>query len=323
MSLIIGIKSQNGAYLASDSRMTFTNPESKISYVEDDWGKYHNFGERVSCVAAGNLSFASYLMQKIEEIKSTLPYITETIPKIVALIQKEAPFFSKIHKLPKAYFIFSGCDPTKPNEIDFTKVVEIAGEKTVSLNEAYIQSALKKSLAQGKGPGLVGMGIPYAGIHGIVVSPDQDGKINVEVLEAAYGECLVYGEGHMTREDITDEKGLLYQVDLQQQNFPSDRDLLKHRTVVISGYFHNLIKEKNLTTVGGSTNVLYVTEKGAFGIPGEILKLHPDGVKELISKTETKDGKMYVLVNGVMKEQKMMSSYFGKVSTSLYENAEI
>ncbi len=92
MSLIYGLNSQLGIYLAADTRLTTKLP-SGIIKIEDDFLKCHSFSPYMHCTAAGDASLASYLIQKIEssDLKN-LPYFRFK-EKITKLISEEIGFY--------------------------------------------------------------------------------------------------------------------------------------------------------------------------------------------------------------------------------------
>ncbi|MDD5055814.1 MAG: hypothetical protein PHZ00_06130 [Candidatus Peribacteraceae bacterium] len=116
MTLIYGIHTQVGVYLAADLRLTLTDASGQKT-SKDDFCKYMSIGKNMHLVAAGNANFASYLIRKIHSSELVnLPYI-EFRDKIEKFLNHEAGFYPRIQENGKVArpvaFIFAGADLTK------------------------------------------------------------------------------------------------------------------------------------------------------------------------------------------------------------------
>lgn len=71
MSLIVGLHFPTRLFLAADTRLTTTLKSGLIKIEDNFWKAYSFSGDKISCVVAGNASFAAFILRKLED--SNLP----------------------------------------------------------------------------------------------------------------------------------------------------------------------------------------------------------------------------------------------------------
>lgn len=303
MTLIYGIHTQVGVYLAADLRLTLTDAVGQKSF-EDDFCKYMTIGKHMHLVAAGDANFASYLVRKIISSHLVdLPFI-EFKEKISAFLLSESGLYPQIHKAKPVVFIFAGTDPTKKEVMSMDKMIEkvqiMQGDTNASvptyLSKPLIEAIHKASIEQKKGTDLE-VDKKLVSLFALEIIPSSSG-INIQLTEGGWGTYIMYGPNGLRAEDAPPE--LAIKLDLAQRpKGEAGEDMIHRHSLELIKFFRKTITDLQLETVGGSILTLWVTEHGACVILGDTIAF--DRAKSEIVFTNcitTQDGKFSTKVNG-------------------------
>lgn len=274
MTLIYGVKTQNGAYLATDTRLTTEMP-SGLFKVEDDFAKYHAFGDYMHLVAAGDACFASFLVQKIQSSDiANVPYSNFRFC-IESLIRREIGFYPYIASAPNVVFIFAGVDPSRKEELSmaklgkYTKLMQngTTGPVLQTISRPLLE-AMVLAATEGKTGDTLELNSQYTGVFSLKISFRQE-VLEVSFNEIGWGEFLMYGPDGLTYKDVPPE--LFVSIDIGSgQSGTTMEESLYSNSLQLMNFFHCMISQHQLPTVGGSVVTLWVTEHGARFPTGEV-----------------------------------------------------
>lgn len=271
MTLILGLNTQYGVYLAADSRLSF--PEG---HYQDDCLKFYSTNKYIHAVVAGDASFASYLMQKIEKSELKNADYKVFIEKIKDFVQQEAGLYPWINKANPVAFIFAGFEEGGRKRISMERVVEHtrimqrrAGGAPVrqNLHPSIVEAMLQKAIHEEKGS-ILETDLPPVHLFSLEINPS--GGISIEVKEAEWGESMVFGPNNsIATEDIPPE--LLSDLDLQMNNPDETGQDRINSNVVRIVLFYDLVRRKaegdkklakDIQKIGGSVPVFFVSDNG-------------------------------------------------------------
>lgn len=317
MSLIYGIKTQIGAYLAADTRLTTILP-SGILKTEDDFGKYHTFSKYLHVVAAGDANLASYLIQKIQSSDLRAMQYFEFRDKIKSFIEEEVGFFPYVFTAKNVVFIFAGCDMSKEEEVDMNKIVQYLeimqgnSEKPVqqSLTKPLKEAMKKAAFANKKGNLLTLEGYHYTGLFSLEIKFNGD-SFECFVTEAKWGEYLMYGPEGLTAKAAPPD--LFIDIDIGSK--PKDlkgQDLVYYNSLLLIEFFVvKMIPKYQLHTVGGSVITFWVTEHGIIFPTGEVARRQSDGsISRNLSNIYVKGGKISTKIGDNFKPLRELISFY-------------
>lgn len=280
MSLIYGIKTQDGVYLASDTRLTTKLPSGLLK-CEDDFCKFHTFGKFMHCVAAGDAGLASYLLQKIQASEFTKYTYTEFKAKIEEFIRNEIGLYPKVTHAPHVVFIFAGYDPDRKDEMNMDKwkdcalfmqkdrnvsvPVRITEPVTKAMHQASIERRAGKILEVDK---------PYVNLFSAEIRVSKDIEINI--TESEWASYLMFGPNGLTSKDAPFD--LVVKLDLGKKKAGlTKQDVIFENTAHLITFFFKMIPKHQLQTVGGAIFTAFINEWGALFPEGELGILKPDG----------------------------------------------
>lgn len=298
MSLIYGIKTQIGAYLAADTRLT-TTMSSGLIKVEDDFGKYHSFGNFMHLVAAGDANLASFLIQKIHSSElRDLPYL-KFKAQIHDFVKNEIGFYPYISDARNVVFIFSGCDLSKKEEVNMDKVVEYTRLMQGKNNQPVKQSISKPLLdamvlaaVRGEKRQILELDSPYTGLFSLEIKFNEDLIIG-QPHEAQWGSYLMYGPNGLTTEDAPKELVLDIDIGSKPEGLKGQDIVYYNSLKLIEFFVYKMIPEHQLHTVGGSVITFWITKYGALFPTGEVAKKQFDGsVLRNVNNIVVRDGKI-------------------------------
>lgn len=303
MTLIYGIHTQVGVYLAADLRLTLTDASGQKNF-EDDFCKYMTIGKHMHLLAAGDANFAGYLVRKIlGSDLVNLPFV-EFKDKILDFIKSESVFYSQIHNAKPVVFIFAGTDPTKKEVMRMDKMIEkiqIMQGVTKASVPAHLSKPLKEamhkaSLEQKKGTDLE-LDKPLVSLFALEIIPSSS-DINTRLTEGGWGTYIMYGPNGLRAEDAPPE--LAIKLDLAQRpKGETGEDMIHRHSLELIKFFRKMITDLQLETVGGSILTLWVTEHGASVIAGDTIAFDRAKAEVVFTNCITiQDGKFCTKIDG-------------------------
>ncbi len=314
MSLIYGIKTQDGVYLASDTRLTKRTDSGAVTY-EDDFCKFHTFGKFMYSVVAGDANLASYLLQKIHASDLIKCGYSEFRKKVEEFIRNEVGLYPKVSRAPHVVFIFAGQDPDRKDEMSMDKWKEYAlfmqnGQNisvpvrmTEPLKEALLKAATEKK--QGK---ILELNKPYIGLFSLEVKVSK--SIEITIVDSEWASYLMFGPKGLTAKDAPPD--LVVKLDLGKKSPGlTKREVIFQNTAELIFFFFKMIPKHKLNTVGGAIFTAYIGEWGALFPEGELGILQPDGSPpQPVSYVLEYEGKFCVKTGDKIKPLRFVSSFY-------------
>lgn len=315
MSLIYGLKTQHGVYLAADTRLTTTTSAGVVKF-EDDFGKFHSFGKNMHVVAAGDARLASFLLQKIQESDLGNSHFSAFRQKIRDFINNEIGFYPHISAASNVVFIFAGSDPNKKEKINMDKLVEytrlMQGDDPRPIPQNIGQKlleAMQRAAAEGKKGKLLELETVLKGLFSLEIILDKG--VDVKLTDAEWATYLMYGPNKLTAKDASPQ--LVIDIDLgEKPKGFKGTDVLLDSCLKLTRFFTSeMIPKHQLHTVGGSIVIFLITEHGALFPAGEIALRKPDGsVVRNISSVFVHDGNMCTKIGDEIKPIRFLINYF-------------
>jgi len=315
MSLIYGLKTQHGVYLAADTRLTTTLKSGLVKF-EDDFGKFHSFGPKMHAVVAGDASLASYLLQKIQESNIGNSHYGIFRKKISSVIKEEIGFYPYINTAKNVVFIFAGCDPRKKEVVNMDKVVEyttlMQGNTTnpVPVNIGKdLRKAMERAARTGKKGKKLKLKSAYKGLFSLEITINNG--VDIKIKDAEWATYLMYGPKNLTAQNASPQ--LVIDIDLgSKPKGYKGVDILRDSWVKLTKYIlSELVPKHQLHTVGGSVIVFLVTERGALFPTGEIAMQKHDGtIIRNITNVFVNNDVISTKVGGVVKPIRYVFKYF-------------
>lgn len=284
MSLIYGIKTQYGVYLASDTRLTNQRPSGILTF-EDDFCKFHTFGKHVHLAAAGNASLASYLIQKIHKTDLSDATITRFRDEVEDIIRTEIGVYPYVDNKPSVVFICAGHDPDRKDEVNMDKVIEFTqfmqgntgSDVPVRLLKPMREAFFKCAQEQRQGK-IVELDSPFIGLFSIEIQL-QDHGVEIIITDSEWAGYLMFGPNGLTAKDAPPE--LVVQLDLgRKAEGLTKQDVIFENTSYLINFFYNhMIPKHQLQTVGGAIFTAFINQWGALFPEGEMGVIDAQGNK--------------------------------------------
>lgn len=306
MTLIYGIHTQVGVYLAADLRLTFTNTSTGEKRFEDDFCKYMTIGKHMHLVAAGDANLASFLVRKmLASDLVDLPFV-EFKEKISGYIKSETGLYPLIQdpKTKSVVFIFAGTDPTKKEVMSMDKMIEkiqiMQGESNASVPATLfkpLRDAMYKASVEQKSGMDLEIDKPLVSLFALEVRPSSSG-ITTKLTEGEWGVYIMYGPNGLRTENAPPE--LAIKLDLAgRPKGETAEDMIHRHSLELIKFFRKSITDLQLETVGGSILTLWITEHGASVIAGDTIAFDRTNGKVAFTNCITeKDGKICTKIDG-------------------------
>jgi len=314
MSLIYGLKTQTGVYLAADTRLTSKSP-SGLFVIEDDFGKFHSFGKFMHVVAAGDAGLASFLTQKIQISELSSSCFIEFREKIVDFVKGEIGLYPYIHRIPSVVFIFAGYDPGQREVVNMEKLVEytklMQGDTLSPVRQNIskpLADAMRRAAKKGGKAKILELDSPFTGLFSLEITFSNG--VDIKLSDAETLTYLMYGPNKLTAKDAPPD----LVVDIDMGGKPKDlkgQDILSNNCLELIGFFSEMIPKHQLHTVGGSVIVFWITENGIIFESGEVAMKRFDGsVVRNVSNIFVTDDKICTRIGGEIKPLRLLIDFY-------------
>lgn len=284
MTLVLGANLSDRIYLSGDTRLTVTDPKTDLISFHDNIMKVRPLTEYVNVAVAGNLNFATFIVNKIiKNFHET--NITELRDKIEDFLRSLSSEIFKSYSGKSVCLLFGGIDLTRMKKIDGKKIIKLVGtfqtvaNRPMNMKDVIFKGLMTKPSAPNPYPEL-----PVAQSSLFAVTINKDG---IKIVDTKWGDMLAYGSGGITKSVIPEEAFGSLEFQVGAGNMSSDFTML----VAI---MKDMIDTSGNFKIGGSIFSMFSRQEGSGTVVARVDRLSTKGTAlEFVNETIIQGGKVY------------------------------